>query len=1848
MVKNMTYQKLFKPAFTLMEIMIAVGVLIIILMIVVPSLQSVRAKGRDTKRVGDIQDLQSALSLYYHDEGQYPDTVVPGQALIGVKTGHTYLKTVPTNPKPWSDTGCPDKDYAYYSIAGGAAFAIDYCLSNGYSNVSAGPHVANQDHLSMEGATSGAGLCSVDKATACSGKCGGETASDGCGGTYTCDAPASAPTVTGLSATTGSGQVNLDWDGLDNASSYLICYSATADTCVNNFTTTATAVAHSAVISGLDSGTYYFTVKAKICGDTVTSAAPSQQASAAPCTSQTNLQFCSYLGKNCGLVTGLDTCGDTRTNINCGSSCSAYDTCGGGGTANVCGCTANCNGLCAGDTDPVCHTSCPTNLATVGDVANLAAIAGPENASLNWDSVSGAGSYAICYSTDSNACSSNFTANVSTSTNSTVISGLAANTLYYFAVKATKCSGAVASSGLSNVASATPAPLCTPNCSNYCAGDIEPICGTTCSQNLKTVAQVTGLAATPAIEAVSLDWSDTSGATSYDICYSTNATTCTNSFSALASTSTSATVISGLTGNTAYYFTIKAKTCSGAVSSASPSAVASATAQSACTPNCSGLCAGETEPTCGTVCPTNLKTVADVTGLAAVSGNAQVSLSWSNVANATSYDVCYSTNATACTNSFAANANVVGNSAVVGSLTNDTLYYFTVKAKTCSGNVSSVNPSSPTSSTPTGCVPSCSGKVCGDNGCGGICGTCSDPTPYCTNNQMGCTSVADCPVAVCGDGTSLVCGSTDFQANGSLALSSANASAYQTATTYAAVKIGNQCWMRKNLNVGTMVTRDVMATANPTTQVQRACYSNSSANCSSSSRGGLYQYHMAMYLPYSYDSVNATSTIPTNGFRQGICPKGWHIPSDYEWSVAENYLDSGVLSPGGSNNPGVCASTYHSWHATVMCSLTTTGYGNRGATAGTLMKGAGSGLSLPLSGIAYASTWYNYNTYGMYLSATQYSDIYQWSRRVYSAGAYSNRQITTGSTGAAPKTTAMSVRCIKDYTCTPNCSNSCAGAADPSCGTICPTTTVSIPQTTGVVALPYQYAANLSWNAVSGATSYDICASTNATDCLYNFSAYTTSVTNSKQVTGLTAGVYYYFTIKARMCGDTALSVDVSNQAVTIPSSCAPESDPTYCSRNGLNCGSLTNVLDNCSYTRNVASCGSCTGPQTCGGSLMTNVCGNSYNAHVVGGFGNLWGRTGPVLSLPPAVAVVGNTAYVLNTGYNAYNAGDALNIFDIANPASPVLLSKFTSGEGGSVFALASWLKVVGNYAYISGYDSNTLSVINIANPAAPVHAGTITVSSCTGPGYFDIVGSYLYMTCYTGGLKIINISNPASPTMTYSGNSFAGWRIDVEGNYAYMTHGQSNSFTIVDISTPATPVLVSNTVVGPATFPASVAYYNGAVYIFNQTQQMMYIYNVVDPVNPAVLNALVFSNQGVLDVKNGFLYSGSSDNYIKIYSLSNPFSPSLVGTVGLGNGGITLSQPYHIDISGNYLFIPNRSGASLEVADITDKANATHVTTIANGTGGVNVNSANSMYAANNYLFVAGNSNDSIGVINVANPLVPAFVGNIVNGAGNGIVISTPTVMTQSGNYLYVLNDATNIMEIIDISNINNPIHGASISTTINSDTRIVVQGNYAYLAGSNNDFKIYDVTNPTSPINMGYVLNGSGGAILTNIKDLKIDGNYAYIAGSGLEIINISNPASPVHAGKVTQGQATAISGYAVAVTGNYAYVANNYSSTNIEIIDVTSSTAPVLLGGFGAGSGGTYKMEIRSNALILSNNFGVPTAVYNITNRLTPVLLNSLTGFGSSMPAFLKSAVLGDYVYLSASYAGNSPVWVVSLF
>jgi uncharacterized protein (TIGR02145 family)/prepilin-type N-terminal cleavage/methylation domain-containing protein len=99
------------------------------------------------------------------------------------------------------------------------------------------------------------------------------------------------------------------------------------------------------------------------------------------------------------------------------------------------------------------------------------------------------------------------------------------------------------------------------------------------------------------------------------------------------------------------------------------------------------------------------------------------------------------------------------------------------------------------------------------------------------------------------------------------------------------ITIGTQTWMKYNSDVGTMITGATAQTNNSV--LEKYCYDDNTANCTI--YGGLYQWAEA--VQYQNGATNTTSPSPAFSANvQGICPVGFHIPSDNDLKILEMQL----------------------------------------------------------------------------------------------------------------------------------------------------------------------------------------------------------------------------------------------------------------------------------------------------------------------------------------------------------------------------------------------------------------------------------------------------------------------------------------------------------------------------------------------------------------------------------------------------------------------------------------------------------------------------------------------------------------------------------------------------------------------------------------------------------------------------------------------------------------------------------------------------------------------------------------------------------------------------------------------
>ncbi|MCQ2089567.1 MAG: fibrobacter succinogenes major paralogous domain-containing protein [Fibrobacter sp.] len=208
---------------------------------------------------------------------------------------------------------------------------------------------------------------------------------------------------------------------------------------------------------------------------------------------------------------------------------------------------------------------------------------------------------------------------------------------------------------------------------------------------------------------------------------------------------------------------------------------------------------------------------------------------------------------------------------------------------------------------------------------------------------------------------------------------------------YKTVTIGTQIWMAENLNYAYKGVK--YSYSSYTSDSTSWCYGNKASNCEK--YGRLYTWSAVMDSAAQF-SVNAGTrcgygkTCTPNSPHRGICPEGWHVPTNEEYSTLYTYI-------GGSSTAGSLLKSTSGWND----------YNG--------MSGNGSdkyGFSVLPAGYRYNGGNYNGgNFYG------EGSYAYMWSASEFNNGyaCYQTFNYSYNGVGQdGDKERGFSVRCLKD------------------------------------------------------------------------------------------------------------------------------------------------------------------------------------------------------------------------------------------------------------------------------------------------------------------------------------------------------------------------------------------------------------------------------------------------------------------------------------------------------------------------------------------------------------------------------------------------------------------------------------------------------------------------------------------------------------------------------------------------------------------------------------------------------------------------------------------------------------------
>lgn len=212
---------------------------------------------------------------------------------------------------------------------------------------------------------------------------------------------------------------------------------------------------------------------------------------------------------------------------------------------------------------------------------------------------------------------------------------------------------------------------------------------------------------------------------------------------------------------------------------------------------------------------------------------------------------------------------------------------------------------------------------------------------------------------------------------------------------YNTVQIGSQCWMAENLAY--------LPSVSPRTESSLDLpyyyvYDYNGTDVTAAKATANYQTYGVLYnWPAAMDSASTSNSISSGV--QGVCPAGWHMPSDEEWKMLEGEVDSlyGYPDPEWDNT------------------------GDRGSDAGGNLKETGTVhwnnpnfgatnsswfTALP-AGVKGSNSFSSLGYFAYFWTSTEYSSTRAWYHRLN----YEDSQVYRY---RFPRSYGLSVRCIRD------------------------------------------------------------------------------------------------------------------------------------------------------------------------------------------------------------------------------------------------------------------------------------------------------------------------------------------------------------------------------------------------------------------------------------------------------------------------------------------------------------------------------------------------------------------------------------------------------------------------------------------------------------------------------------------------------------------------------------------------------------------------------------------------------------------------------------------------------------------
>ena len=334
----------------------------------------------------------------------------------------------------------------------------------------------------------------------------------------------------------------------------------------------------------------------------------------------------------------------------------------------------------------------------------------------------------------------------------------------------------------------------------------------------------------------------------------------------------------------------------------------------------------------------------------------------------------------------------------------------------------------------------------------------------------------------------------------------------------------------------------------------------------------------------------------------------------------------------------------------------------------------------------------------------------------------------------------------------------------------------------------------------------------------------------------------------------------------------------------------------------------------------------------------------------------------------------------------------------------------------------------INIVGPE-PTLIGSYCTNTYThgDANNVTVSGSFAYVADYSRGLTILDISDPTSPELVsnYITNGYS-YSVAISDTFAYMADSQ-NGLQVFDVSDPASPELVGNCDTNGTAIDVKI---DGTLAYVADYAAGLQIIDISDPTSPTLIgNYNTSGNARGVTVTDTIAYVADGDAGLQVIDISDPYSPKLLSRYDV-NGHAT-----DVAISGELACVTDWDNG-LQVIDISDPTSPMLIGIYHNTNG-----YAEGLVTSGTLAYVANNTT-GLQIIDFSDPANPQRIGGYdTPNHAMGVAISESLVYVADYSAGILILDP--FQEVSSITQVDNATWQINLTNTLS-------EGNYHVSVG------------------------------------------------------------------------------------------------------------------------------------------------------------------------------------------------------